>query len=201
MLWGSNAASSANSPTHSSALVRANTTNQTAAFQNTSPSLMFGNNAVFGVYGVTNTMVKAAESNATHKTLNLTPGWYSVLQGMGPVANIVINTAGSLYSNNDKLIVTSASGVNTTANVSTNATGGVVGFGPFSVSGGKFVNVGSLTVAITNTTGGTANGTLFTGTAVLGGRAGRIQRECLVSLGSMTPASATNPNTALFPSS
>lgn len=199
MLWGSNGASSANSPMHSSEQFKANSFNQANVFMNTSPSV-YTNNQVLGVYGVTNTQVKAAESNATHKTLNVGPGWYTVKQGMGPVTTINLGVAGSGYSNNDKIAVTSTltKTINTTANVQTNASGVITGFGPLSVGGGLFVNATSATVAITNTSGGVPNGSAGVVTASFGGRAGRIQREMLVSLGSMT-SNTNSANNPLFP--
>lgn len=198
MLWAANGAASTNSPMHSSEHYRANTYNQANAFMNTTPSA-YVNNQVFGVYGVTNTQVHAAESNAAHKTLNLQPGWWTVKQGMGPVVNLSIGTAGSGYSNNDKAVITStiAGTINTGANVLTNASGVITGFGPLGNAGGLFINSTSSTLSITNTTGGTPNGSAFVGNNVFGGRAGRIQRECLVSLGSMTSNTTYNP--PLFP--
>jgi hypothetical protein len=199
MLWSANGALANNSPTHSSEHYKANTLNQTNAFMNTTPSA-FVNGQVFGVYGVTLAQVQAAESNASHKTHNLTPGWYTVKQGMGPALTFTPGTPGTGYSNNDKVTLTSTitNTVNTGANVLTNASGVVTGFGPFGNNGGLFVNTTSATLAITNTTGGAPNGTGFVGTATFGGRAGRIQREVLVSLGSMT-SNSTSANTPLFP--
>lgn len=205
MLWAANSANSANSPSHVLPNFAANVANRTNFFQNTTPSA-FVNNSVVGTYGVTNTMVMCSEvgnptSNASHVVRFLTPGWWVTKQGMGPVIKVNIGTPGSGYSNNDMLHVTATAlnTTNATANVSTNATGGVVNF--TNLSGGLFINASSTTVAITNTTGGTANGTGFAGTPTFGGRAGRIQRECLVAVPSMTAASAGNPNTAMFPSS
>jgi hypothetical protein len=200
MLWGSNGASSANSPMHSSELFRANTGNQTNIFMNTTPSALVSKQ-VLGVYGVTNTQVKAAESNAAHKTLNLGPGWYTVKQGMGPAKNASITANGTGYSNNDTFIITSTTTgtVNVSTTVSTNATGGVLSVGANNViNAGLFVNSTAATVAIANSTGGAPNGTGFTATVSFGGRAGRIQREMLVSLGSMT-SNTTSANTPLFP--
>jgi hypothetical protein len=200
MLWGSNGASSANSPMHSSEQFKANTLNQGHVFMNTTPSA-FTNNQVLGVYGVTNTQVKAAESNASHHTVNLGPGWYTVKQGMGPAREVTITANGAGYSNNDKFVVTSsiAGTVNVSTTVSTNTTGGVLTVGTNNhINSGLFVNSTSVTIGITNTSGGAANGTGFTATSTFGGRAGRIQREMLVSLGSMT-SNSTFANTPLFP--
>ena len=200
MLWGSNGASSANSPMHSSELFRANTGNQTNIFMNTTPSALVSKQ-VLGVYGVTNTQVKAAESNNSHKTLNLGPGWYAVKQGMGAAKLATITANGSGYSNNDTFVITSTGTgtVNVSTSVSTNSTGGVLAVGANNViNAGLFVNSTATTVAIANSTGGAPNGTGFTATVTLGGRANRIQREMLVSLGSMT-SNSTSANTPLFP--
>src|SRR5574337_1085712 len=143
MLWSGNGAASSNSPMHSSEHFKANTTNQTAAFANVTPSA-FVTGQVFGVYGVTNTQVKAAESNTSHKTLNLQPGWWTVKQGMGPIQAVNITSNGSGYSNNDKFVVTTTAGgstVNVSTTVSTNATGAVVSVG--AVGTGLFVNATS----------------------------------------------------------
>jgi hypothetical protein len=200
MLWSSNGALANNSPTHSSERFRANTLNQNNVFMNTTPSA-FTNTQVLGVYGVTNTQVKAAESNAQHKTLNLQPGWWVVKQGMGAAVSATITASGSGYSNNDKFVVTSTGTgtVNVSTTVATNATGGVVSVGSNNViNAGLFINSTATTASITNTTGGTANGSGFTATVALGGRANRIQRECLVSLGSMT-SNTNSANNPLFP--
>lgn len=198
MLWGSNGAAAANSPMHSSEQFRANTGNQTKVFANVTASA-FTSKQVLGVYGVTNTQVKAAESNSAHKTLNLQPGWWTVKQGMGPAVTVNITAGGATYSNNDKMTLTSSvsGAVSSGATVQTNTVGGVTGFGSFGNSGGLFVNTSTTTLAIINSSGGTPNGTGFTATVAYGGRAGRIQRECLVALGSMTSNSTYNPG--LFP--
>jgi hypothetical protein len=200
MLWSSNGALANNSPTHSSERFKANTLNQTNVFMNTTPSA-FTNTQVLGVYGVTNTQVKAAESNASHHTINLGPGWYTVKQGMGPASLATILTGGNGYSNNDKFSVTSlgTGTVNVSTTVVTNSTGGVLSVGSNNViNTGLFINTTASNVSITNSTGGLPNGSGFTASVTFGGRANRIQREMLVSLGSMT-SNATTANNPLFP--
>jgi hypothetical protein len=205
MLWGSNGASAANSPMHTSDQYRGNTGNQTNAFMNTNPGA-FGGGAkmVYGVYGVTNTQVIASEVNSTPFTGNsahthrfLSPGWYVTRQWMGPVNNFIVVTNGGSYQNTDTIHLTSAytanATVNTGANLITNATGNIVGFGPLCNSGGMFVNSTSATLTITTSTGSGA-----TVNATLGGRAGRVGRECLISLGSMT-SNTNSANNPLFP--
>lgn len=220
-LWGANGASSANSPTHSSEHYRANSYNQANAFMNTTPGV-YVSNQVFGVYGITNTQVTASMfhslgGNSSHVNPFLTPGWWTSKQGMGPVINLTIVTPGSGYSNNDKFTATSAytgaSTVNTGANVLTNALGAIVGVaglvtntsgslpvlsGGFGNSGGMFINTASITLSITNTTGGAPNGSGGVANVVLGGRAGRWQGECLVSLPSMT-SNTNSANNPIFP--
>ena len=116
------------------------------------------------------------------------------------------------YSNTDVITVSNAV-TNATATVTTNATGGTLTFTISNV--GLFSNTQSntnLVVTIANSTGGASDGSGATFTAniapstsgtitlTLGGRAGRVQYETLVAMGSLgaqtaaygTPASAND---------
>ena len=196
-LWSSNGASNTAAPKHK-IVANVPATKTANLYTNTTPSA-FVNNQVVGLYGVTNTEVLADfPAHGTNKFV--TPGWVLRKSGMGPVLSLAITAGGTGYSNNDLLKLTGNGCTNTQANVSTNATGGVVGFSNFTASGGLFPNTSFVTIAISNTTGGTPNGTSFSaGTLVLGGRAGRVHNEVLVTMNHMTGNSTQN--TAAFPSS
>jgi hypothetical protein len=193
MLWGSNGAANTNMPKFT--LVTGTPQNAEAnLFVNATPSA-FVKNQVVGVYGVPLATAQVAEGKGVK---DASPGWVIRRSGMGPVVSLSI-TGGTGYSNNDLIKVTANGCTNTTANVSTNSTGGVVGMSNLTNNGGLFPNSAFVTVAIANSTGGAANGTGFSATATLGGRAGRHHNEVLVSVGSMTSNSTYSP--AAFPNS
>ncbi len=150
------------------------------------------NGMVVGLYGVTNTMVQAASANhATHLT---GPGWTLVRQGTGPVKTITASVGGTGYSNTDVYTISCNGSVNATFNPVTNSTGGILSF-TVNNYGFGFPNVAFCTEAFANSTGGATLGTGATVTFTLGGRAGRINREILASVKTMTSIS----NTTLFP--
>ena len=216
MLYSSNASAQSNAPKHT---ILANINPNAASgannknlFGNTTPGA-FVNNMVVGLYGVDKVQAENHAASGETKSPGLQgAGWTLVKQGMGPATAIAITAAGgvaagtdntppaAIYSNNDIATITTTLGgctINCSANVVTNPTGNVVGFTNVTNNGGLFVNVATVTVAITNSIGGTANGTGFTGTAVLGGRAGRVTKETLVVTPSMT-SNGTQTN-AFFP--
>ena len=107
-------------------------------------------------------------------------GWNLRTRGTGPLTSITIAAAGGSYANSDTFAVAAGTGgTNATGNVVTNATGNVVSY---SVSNwGANFNSAAPTVTIT-----TSTGTGASLTAVAGGRAGRVQYETLVAMGSIT---------------
>lgn len=182
-----------------------------AMFNNTTPSAFLSGAAV-GVFGVSATEMANNKLNSSVEH-GAHAGWNLRRAGTGPVVSAVYTNSGTGYNNTDLLVVKSpVAGGNATFNITTNATGGAVvltlnnaGFG-FNV-----VTIPTSNLAITNSSGGTATGnstvTYFTVTA--GGRAGRVQHETLVAMGSLgaqtaaygtpaTTADATTDNT-LFP--
>ncbi len=107
-------------------------------------------------------------------------GWNLRTAGVGPLASITIAAAGTLYANTNTFSVAAGTGgTNATGNVVTNAAGNVVSFSITS-SGANF-NSATPTVTITTATGSGASLT-----ARAGGRAGRVQYETLVAMGSIT---------------
>lgn len=199
MLFSSNGSLANNAPKYTmvpNINPRGATVNNTTLFQNTTPGA-FVNNMVVGVYGVSAGLVAVSQSK--DKNISTAPGWVLRRHGMGSITSIGVSAAnGSGYSNNDLLNVTANNCLNTSANVITNNTGGIVGFANFTNNGGMFPNTAYITIAISNTTGGTANGSAFSnGTVTLGGRANRTTNEVLVVMPSMTVNSSTN--TAAFP--
>lgn len=200
MLYGSNGAASSNTPKFtvlSNVFPANNTVNNVTLFTNTTPSAAV-KNMVVGLYGVT--PGQAAVAHNTYGKKCITPGWVLRRSGMGPLVSINITNAGTGYSNLDVVHVNGVAGcVNTSATVLTNGSGVVTGLTNFANNGGLFPNTAYAVVTISNTTGGTANGSSFAATAVLGGRAGRIHNEVLVVQGSMTSNTTYNP--AAFPSS
>jgi hypothetical protein len=167
--------------------------NGSALYHNTTPSA-FTNGMVQGLYGVTNTMVQAAQAN--HATLLSQPGWTLVRQGTGPVLTITASPGGTSYNNTDVLTISGNGCVNCTSNPVTNSTGGILSFTNI-VPGFGFPNTAYVTKAFANSTGGASSGSGATVVITLGGRAGRINREVLVATGSMINGNASS----LFPTS
>jgi hypothetical protein len=192
--WGSNGAA-ASGVSKSGIVANVKRSTNQNLYVNTTPGAIISN-LVIGIYGVT--PAEVAIEHTRHQNQTVTPGWVLRRSGMGPVLKINITAGGSGYSNLDLAKVTGGT-VNTSATVTTNSTGGIISFGSPSGTGGLFTNSASATLAISNTTGGTANGTGFSGTLTLGGRAGRTHNEVLVVNGSMTGNSTQN--TVAFPSS
>jgi hypothetical protein len=192
-LYGSNGALSTSVPKYI-VVSKVKKSNNVSMYVNTTPNA-FVKNQVVGIYGITANLVAVSVTKGIRDSGT---GWILRKSGMGPVTNVVISTGGSGYSNNDQLKLTSPGCVNTSGNVVTNATGGVVSFTNLS-GAGLYVNTASVTVAITNTTGGTANGTTFAGTIKLGGRAGRHHNELLISVGALSGNSSAN--VSAFPNS
>lgn len=200
MLFSSNGSASSNAPKNtiiSNINPVGATVNNTSMFMNTTPG-GFVNNMVVGVYGVGPGLVNTSATHSINR--NTAPGWVVRRSGMGPVTGVTVSTGGSSYSNNDLFTLTGNGCLNTTVNVVTNSTGGVVGFTNFTNNAGLFPNSSFITTAYTNTTGGTANGSSFTvGTITLGGRANRYHNEVLVAMSSMNNLTSTTsqafPNT------
>lgn len=141
------------------------------AFNNTSPGV-FNPGRAIGVFG-------ANDQNVTASGKIAHSGWHICRQGTGPVKSLTISVGGTGFANTD-LVKVSGGAVNASATVSTNATGGLATL-TITGGGGGFMNVSTSTVAVTNSTGGASAGSGATIVPVLGGRAGRVHYECLVT--------------------
>jgi hypothetical protein len=141
----------------------------------------FRSNVAIGVFAVdVAEMANVIANGVSH------PGWVKVVQGTGPATSITISAAGGSYVNGDVATVASTqAGGNATFTVGTNATGNIVSL--TLVSGGAgFKSVATSAVTIANSTGGASAGSGATLVPVLGGRAGRVNYETLVAMGSIT---------------
>ena len=172
--------------------VFANTTN--ASSNSTINGTAANTNHYYGIVaGVSASETERANSLPQHPTH---AGWVSMKIGTGPIASISvsggtgINAAGYLTITDTSVLgqgkdanisFTTANSQNTLQTYSTNST--LNTFGTFTIAnGGSFY---SNSAAITIRTNG-ANTSLGTFTITLGGRAGRIQTETLVAMGSIT---------------
>lgn len=120
-------------------------------------------------------------------------GWTRVIRGKGPVSSIAITAAGTGYSNTDFVRVSGGT-TNAYASVTTNGSGGITALTLAPNVGGGFVNNSTISVGVftAGSTGGSASaGTGATFTVTLGGRANRVQTECLVALSGMTSNNST----------
>ena len=137
----------------------------------------FGN-TVFGV--------SVAEATVTNGMAS--PGWVRAVKGKGQLTSATIVAGGLGYANDDVLTVTATSGVNASANVVTNANGTITSV-TFSNTGGLFF--ASPNVVITTSEGEDANIS-----AVISGRAGRVQFETIVATKNITTDAINFTNTA-----
>jgi len=172
--------------------VFANTTN--ASSNSTINGTSANTNKFYGVVaGVSSTETERSNTLAQHPTH---AGWVSLKVGTGPITGISvsggtgINAAGYLTITDTSVLgqgtlanisFTTANAQNTLESYSTNST--LNTFGTLTiVNGGSLYSNAS---AITIRTNG-SNTSLGTFTVTLGGRAGRIQTETLVAMGSIT---------------
>lgn len=181
-LWGKNDSAADSTKFAPAQVNRAPTSaNKTTLFGNTTTGTWQNNNTAMkkavGQFGVS--AAEAANTAGEGKKV-AHAGWNLRTRGVGPLTTITVATAGRLYANSDTFsIAAGTGGTAATGNVVTNATGNVVSY---SVSNwGANFNAAAPTVTIT-----TSTGTGASITAVAGGRAGRIQYETLVAMGSIT---------------
>lgn len=144
-----------------------------------------------------------ATGNATSLTvvsggagfLNATAVSSAVTVGANTVNNIVITTPGGGYTNGDILTISNGT-INATATITTNAAGNVASV-VITQRGRGFISNTGVDTAVTNSTGGatsgtdavfapkmgasTTNGASATFVYGVGGRAGRVHQEVLVS--------------------
>ena len=183
-LWG-NKDQSNNSPLFTPLQVNLTTTalNANTLFDNVTVGVFKNNNVAMnkavGVFGIDATEAGNTVSGGTRAQH---AGWNLRTAGVGQLTGITIAVAGRGYTNADTYSITAGSngvGVNQTGNLVTNSTGNVVSYG-VTTAGANFQSA-TPTVTIT-----TAAGVGATITATAGGRAGRVQLETLVALGSLT---------------
>ncbi len=125
------------------------------------------------------------------------------------LASITVGGTPTGYSNTDLITGTAVNNfVSATANVNTNSTGGFVSANVTVINKGLFGNgsvAANITFTVANSTGGATAGSGATFTAVLansaggsiltptlGGRAGRVHYETLVSMRSLKPGAGSN---------
>lgn len=180
-LWGKNdAASNSCLFTPQQVNKAPNTANRDALFGNTTVGAFTAGRAL-GTFGVS--AAEAANTTGEYKKL-AHAGWHVRTNGTGSLASISITGGGTGYSNLDLIRVTATGGTNAAATIVTNGAGVITAIAITNRGAGFAIT--APTVAITNTTGGTANGTGATLVGAAGGRAGRIHYECLVAMGTIT---------------
>jgi hypothetical protein len=174
MLWGNkDYATGNNKPLY------ANTTNTTSnsVINGTSANLFYG--IVAGVSATEETTSASLPQHPTHA------GWVSLKVGTGPISGVTLTNGGNVNAAGF-IIVTdgSVTGTGTGANISytVNTTTNTVNSVTLVSGGSGYTNVSALTYVVSSA----ANTTQPTLSFTLGGRAGRIQTETLVAMGSIT---------------
>ena len=199
MLWGN-----IEYPSGNQKPVFANTTNTTATSTIHGGTVNSGANAAnsIGVYGAV-FGISALEAQTANLLANTSPvhkvihaGWVSQKIGTGPITSIIIATGGAGINTSGYLSIVDNSGRGRRANASwsiansqnlaaassSNSTQNVMSTITINDGGVGFVNANSIVI---NTLGvlPTVNATYQ---VVLGGRAGRVQYETIVAMGSIT---------------
>jgi len=181
-LWG-NIDQSNNSPIYTPLQVNLSVTanNANAVFGNTTVGAFKNNNVAMneaiGVFGISTTEAGNTVSGGTKAAH---AGWNMRTAFTGPLTSITIAAPGRLYSNaNIYTISAGDGGTNQIGNVVTNSSGNIVSYSV--TTAGQNFQSATPTVTITTSTG--VGGSI---TATAGGRAGRVQLETLVAMGSLT---------------
>lgn len=180
VLWGT---TSVNLPTTAA--------NRNALYQNTVVGV-FKNNNVSSKRAVGQFGVSAAEAaNATGEGKKVAhAGWNLRTVGTGSLTSLLITAPGRSYSNTDVVRINpGVGGTNATASVTTTTLGNLVSVSITSVGAG-FTTAAPTAITVANSTGGATTGSLATFAATAGGRAGRVQYETLVAMGSQTNGTA-----------
>jgi hypothetical protein len=176
VLWGT---TSVNLPTTAA--------NRNTLYQNTTVGA-FNNGGVASKKATGQFGVSAAEAaNTTGEGKKVAhAGWNLRTVGTGSLATLVLTAPGKLYSNTDVITINAGTGgTNATAAVATTALGNLVSVSITSVGAG-FTTAIPTAITVANSTGGATTGSLATFTSTAGGRAGRVQYETLVAMGSQT---------------
>jgi len=189
MLWGNK-----DYPENNNKPVFANTSNAT------SNSVINGTKAntakYYGIVAGVSATEEAVRAPASNSTTHA--GWVSLKVGTGPITGVSIATPGTGINAAGFIVVTDGSvlGQGTGANISftiantqntlqaysSNPTWNGVNTLTIVNGGSLYSNVSAITYAVSNA----ANTTQPTLSITLGGRAGRIQAETLVAMGSIT---------------
>lgn len=168
-----------------------NTVNSNTVYQNTTVGAFKNNNVAMkkavGQFGVS--AAEAANTAGEGKKVTHA-GWNLRTVGTGSLATLVISDPGKGYANGDVITINAGTGgTNATATVATSPLGNVVSVSITSVGGG-FVTTAPTGITVANSTGGATTGSNAVFTATVGGRAGRVQYETLVAMGSQDNGTA-----------
>lgn len=181
VLWGTTAVN-----------LTTNSANRSALFGNSTVGAFKNNNVgmkvAFGQFGADTTEV-ANSSGEGGKVTHA--GWVLRKAGTGPVTAVTVAAGGKTYNNTDTISIT-ASGTggvvaNSSGTLTTNSTGGITSV-TITSGGAGYVTatVANASFVIANSTGGSTTGAGANLVATVGGRAGRVQYETLVAMGSLT---------------
>ena len=154
----------------------ANSTNRTNLYGNSTVGAFISGLAV-GQFGI-DTTEQATTTGSAHA------GWVLKTVGTGYLDTLTITAGGTAYNNADIITVESTGGVNATATLVTNATGGIINT-VITDRGNGFISVNP-TLTIANSTGGATSGSDATIVPKVAGRAGRTSYETLVAMSSIT---------------
>lgn len=169
----------------------ANTVNSNTLFQNVTVGAFLNNNVAMkkavGQFGVS--AAEAANTSGEGKKV-AHAGWNLRTVGTGSLATLVISDPGKQYANGDVVTINAGTGgTNATATVATSPLGNVTSVSITSVGGG-FITTAPSGITVANSTGGATTGSNAVFTATVGGRAGRVQYETLVAMGSQANGTA-----------
>ena len=155
----------------------ANTTNTTSnsVINGTSANLVYG--VVAGVSATEESSSAGTKQNPTHA------GWVSLKFGTGPIVGVSLTNGGTVNANGFIVVTDSSDTQGSGANISytINAVSNTVTSVTLVNGGSGFSNAALLSYTVTG-----ANLAQPTLSITLGGRAGRIQTETLVAMGSIT---------------
>lgn len=185
-LWGSNDEAN-NAPKYAVVGGLGVSANGQVLYQNTQTSL-YVTGAAVGVFGVDTT--EAGITTGEGKKIQHA-GWNLRKAGTGPVTSIVINDGGDGYSNGF-ITFTSTNGSGANASYTVNSVSGAI------VSVTLLAEGSGYDVAPTADGTDGANSDI---TVVVGGRAGRVQYETLVAMGSIGVDGSSGDDDTLFPDS
>lgn len=177
MLWGNVDAASGNQKP-----VFANTTNNTASSTtHGSTANSLGNyGAMMGISATELQRNALLANTSVHRPSHA--GWVSAKVGAGPIASIRVTAAGDGYPASNSLTITDQSnrGSGAVATYSVNTVSNTITSVTISNGGAGYVNADSIVITAVGP-GGNA-----TFQAVLGGRAGRVQYETIIAMGSIS---------------